>query len=178
MNILPTLHEPTSVDTGLVALTINGEELTTTPEHPFYELDAAPWLAVGARAGRWTPAGELKVGDHIQQADGTTGVVQSVVFEATEQVMYNMTVADTHTFFVGDGKWLVHNACGSASARDFIASHGISGDGATKKVIRLAQEMKENGFQNIPSVSVITHEGKLIVVDGHPSCCSSPIGTN
>jgi len=28
------------------------------------------------------------------------------------QRMYNLTVADAHTFFVGDGEWLVHN-CGS-----------------------------------------------------------------
>jgi guanyl-specific ribonuclease Sa len=25
--------------------------------------------------------------------------------------MYNLTVADAHTFFVGDGQWLVHNTC-------------------------------------------------------------------
>ena len=25
--------------------------------------------------------------------------------------MYNLTVAEAHTFFVGDGQWLVHNAC-------------------------------------------------------------------
>jgi hypothetical protein len=25
--------------------------------------------------------------------------------------MYNLTVAVAHTFFVGDGRWLVHNAC-------------------------------------------------------------------
>jgi hypothetical protein len=25
--------------------------------------------------------------------------------------MYNLTVAEAHTYFVGDGEWLVHNAC-------------------------------------------------------------------
>ncbi len=25
--------------------------------------------------------------------------------------MYNFTVATAHTYFVGDGQWLVHNAC-------------------------------------------------------------------
>ncbi|MCB0107996.1 MAG: hypothetical protein KDE53_18870, partial [Caldilineaceae bacterium] len=25
--------------------------------------------------------------------------------------MYNLTVAEAHTFFVGDGQWLVHNQC-------------------------------------------------------------------
>ena len=79
------------VDPVIVHLTINGETIATTPEHPFYELEGAPWLAVGEAEGRWTPAGELKAGDQIQQADGTTGVVQAVAFEATEQLMYNLT---------------------------------------------------------------------------------------
>lgn len=25
--------------------------------------------------------------------------------------MYHLTVAEAHTFFVGDGQWLVHNTC-------------------------------------------------------------------
>lgn len=28
-----------------------------------------------------------------------------------EQEMYNLTVEDAHTFFVGDEQWLVHNDC-------------------------------------------------------------------
>lgn len=97
-------------DPVIVHLTIDGETIETTPEHSFYAVASAPWLAAGENQGRWTPAGDLKAGDHIQQADGTTGVVQTVVFEATPQVMYNLTVAAAHTFFVGDGEWLVHNA--------------------------------------------------------------------
>lgn len=98
------------IDPVIIHLTINGETIATTPEHPFYERETAPWLAVGETEGRWTRAGELIAGDQIQQADGTTGVVQTIVFEATPQVMYNLTVAEAHTFFVGDGNWLVHNA--------------------------------------------------------------------
>ena len=154
------------VDATIVELTIDGETLETTAEHPFYVVADAPWLATGETQGRWVEAGDLQVGDAVQQADGTTGTVTAVAVVAQPQRMYNLTVADAHTFFVGDGEWLVHN-CGIASVRDFIPAHGIAGDGATKRVIRLAQEMKENGFQNIPAVSVISHEGKLILVDGH-----------
>lgn len=35
------------VDSVVVHLTINGETIETTPEHPFYERETAPWLAVG-----------------------------------------------------------------------------------------------------------------------------------
>lgn len=91
----------THVDLVVVHLTINGETIATRPEHPFYERETTPSLPVGETAGRWTLAGELKAGDQIQQADGTTGIVQTVVFEATDQLMYNLTVADVHTYVVG-----------------------------------------------------------------------------
>lgn len=78
-------------------------------------METAPWLAVGEADGRWTPAGELQVGDQIQQADGTTGVVQAIVFEVTDQLMYNLTVADAHTYVVGDGEWVATKALGCIS---------------------------------------------------------------
>ena len=41
-------------------------------------MGSAPWLTMGQMARRWVDAGELAVGDLIWQADGTTGVVESV----------------------------------------------------------------------------------------------------
>jgi len=52
-----------------------------------------------------------KVNQHIQQADGEHGAVLAVEFVPTTQRMYNLTVAEAHTFFVGDEDWLVH-ICG------------------------------------------------------------------
>ena len=88
------------LDPIIVELTIDGEVVWTTPEHPFYTAD-----------GDWEAVFELQVGEEIQQADGTTGVVEGVVYHARPQMMYNMTVATAHTYFVGDGQWLVHNSC-------------------------------------------------------------------
>jgi hypothetical protein len=84
--------------------------LTTTLDHPFYELEAAPWLAAGETRGCWTEAGDLELGDTVWQADGTTGTVQALTVVAQPQRMHNLTVAEAHTFFVGQGGWLVHNA--------------------------------------------------------------------
>jgi hypothetical protein len=97
------------LDPVLVTLTVEGETILTTPEHPFYELISAPGLAV--TQGEWTPVGELEVGDLVWQAAGSTGVVQAVEVTARSQVMYNLSVAEAHTFFVGNGLWLVHNQC-------------------------------------------------------------------
>jgi hypothetical protein len=57
----------------------------------------------------WVNAEDLKVGDDIGKADGSTGKVESITTEKTSQEMYNLTVDEAHTFFVGDGQWLVHN---------------------------------------------------------------------
>ncbi len=37
------------------------------------------------------------------------GTVESIAVVVDPQPMYNLTVDEAHTFFVGDGDWLVHN---------------------------------------------------------------------
>jgi RHS repeat-associated protein len=83
-----------------VNVTMGGELLETTPEHPFYTAD-----------NEWVAAGDLEVGDDLRRADGSYGEVQAIEFIHQPQVMYNLTVDEAHTFFVGDGQWLVHNTC-------------------------------------------------------------------
>ncbi len=81
-------------------LVTNGERLATTPEYPCYK---AEW--------GWIAAGELRAGMHVRKADGGWGVVRAVRVEQRAQRMYNLTVEKAHTFFVGEGRWLVHNSC-------------------------------------------------------------------
>nr|WP_044201226.1 polymorphic toxin-type HINT domain-containing protein [Oscillochloris trichoides] len=82
-----------------VRLTIDGETLETTPEHPFYVLLRG-----------WVAASDLQPGMAVRRADGSYGAVQAVALERQPQTMYNLTVAGAHTFFVGEEGWLVHNA--------------------------------------------------------------------
>ncbi|HXF83847.1 MAG TPA: polymorphic toxin-type HINT domain-containing protein [Anaerolineales bacterium] len=56
-------------------------------------------------------ANDLRTADKIRQADGTTGIVWLKWNIHKTQAMYNLTVDTAHTFFVGEGQWLVHNAC-------------------------------------------------------------------
>ncbi|HKP54738.1 MAG TPA: PA14 domain-containing protein [Chloroflexia bacterium] len=96
----PVLDVLVQEDPVIEYLTIDGEQLETTPEHPFYTQEE-----------RWIPAGDLWDGAHIRKADGSYGVVQSIQMVERVQEMYNLTVGQAHTFFVGDGQWLVHNQC-------------------------------------------------------------------
>ena len=42
----------------------------------------------------------------------------------TVQVMYNLEVAQDHTFVVGDGQWVVHNVCGTTPGGLRIGPYG------------------------------------------------------
>jgi hypothetical protein len=91
-------------DQQVILLTLEGEVLITTDEHPFLLAN-----------GEWADAGDLKIGMEIRQADGTTGRVQGVRVVRDAQPMYNLTVDVAHTFVVGDDQWVVHNTCGDAA---------------------------------------------------------------
>lgn len=78
---------------------ISGETIHTTPEHSFYTFDRG-----------WVQADDLKHGELVKGANGLYGVVQAITVISQPQVMYNLTIHDDHTFFVGRGQWLVHNS--------------------------------------------------------------------
>ena len=86
------------VDPTVTYVTIDGTEIETTPGHPFYV------------EGKWVLARELWLGAPVAAADGSTGTVEALASVERPQAMYNLTVAEAHTYFVGDGQWLVHNA--------------------------------------------------------------------
>jgi len=89
--------------------------LRTTPEHPFYTI-----------AGEWVEAENLTIGDLIWSLDGDYGTVEDIDLIQTQQPMYNLTVAEAHTFFVGDGDWLVHNIeCKWESGRPNAVNRGV-----------------------------------------------------
>jgi RHS repeat-associated protein len=94
----------THLDPVIEQITISDETIDTTPDHPFY---------VEGRG--WTPAGELQVGEFLHRADGTSAAVRAVSWDYRPRTMFNLTVAQAHTYFVGTGHWLVHNDCGNYS---------------------------------------------------------------
>ncbi|MCA9940053.1 MAG: hypothetical protein KC418_15540 [Anaerolineales bacterium] len=103
------------LDPIIVTLTIDGEEIETTPEHPFY-----------TAAGNWLPAAHLHIGDEIRTAAWGTGTVEAIHFAVAPQPMYNFTVATAHTYFVGEGQWLVHNVCGNKGIFDQLIDQGFA----------------------------------------------------
>ncbi len=88
------------LDSATETLTIAGEPIETTPTHPFFTAEQG-----------WVEAGQLWIGAHVRNADGGSGVVTGIAIRYQPAPMWDLTVDTAHTFFVGDGRWLVHN-CG------------------------------------------------------------------
>ena len=87
--------------TTLVHLTVNGEEIVTTVDHPFYVKNQG-----------FIKAGELIVGDELLDVNGNVLLVENFDVELTEKpvTVYNFQVDEFHTYHVGEiGVW-VHNA--------------------------------------------------------------------
>ncbi len=85
----------------LVHLTINGEEIITTFDHPFY-----------VKEHGFVNACELWIGAILLDSNGNILTVENTRLELAEKpvLVYNFQVEDYHTYHVGEcGVW-VHNA--------------------------------------------------------------------
>ena len=92
----------------LIDLTINGNVITTTPNHPFY----LPSYDV------WVTADSLQNNDLVLLYDGSYGYVQNAFsYECENTIVYNFTVENNHTYYVGDEGVLVHNDCTTITSK-------------------------------------------------------------
>lgn len=98
----------------LVRLIVNGEEILTTPEHPFYvphsvDERASDW---GLGSG-WLRAADLRAGDVLYLLDGSSAIVESVeqILLDVPVTVYNFEVEHFHSYFVSPSGLLVHNTC-------------------------------------------------------------------
>jgi RHS repeat-associated protein len=102
----------------LVDLRIEGDNSSLRPStsHPF-------WVERGDRPAVWLQAGDIVVGDRVEDKDGDWHTVTAVVAEAASATVYNFTVDKDHDYFVGDEGFLVHNApgdCGCGNLPSWI----------------------------------------------------------
>ena len=95
--------------TTLVHLTVNGEEIVTTVDHPFYVKNQG-----------FIKAGELIVGDELLDVNGNVLLVEKFNVELTDDSVkvYNFQVEDYHTYHVSGLGVLVHNAGDCSNLKD------------------------------------------------------------
>ncbi len=75
-------------------LDVEGKRIKTTGEHPFFE-----------QVKDWTNAQDLRIGDKLLTREGTWQIVTNIEDTNTYETVYNLRVADWHTYFVGDDNW-------------------------------------------------------------------------
>ncbi|MGO8751258.1 MAG: polymorphic toxin-type HINT domain-containing protein [Thermoguttaceae bacterium] len=88
---------------AVLELRVCGHLIKTTAEHPFY-----------VQGKGWTAAAELAPGDLFRSHDGRWNPVDSINPTGEVATVYNMRIAEYHTYFVGSAEWgfsvWAHNA--------------------------------------------------------------------
>ena len=105
--------------------TSDGETIDTTTNHPFYVEEKG-----------WVAAGDLKIGDVLVTAVGNKVEVTDLELEKLAEpiLVYNLEVADFHTYFVGEYGVLVHNYPGKSQTAngDSFGSYSIEFESGKK----------------------------------------------
>ncbi|WP_235946438.1 polymorphic toxin-type HINT domain-containing protein [Saccharibacillus alkalitolerans] len=91
---------------------VGDQEIESTYNHPF-------WV----EGKGWTYVKDLKVGDWLEQADGTKLKIEQIEREQRQARVYNMTVDEFHTHFVSDLSIWVHNTNDKACALGAIKNN-------------------------------------------------------
>jgi Pretoxin HINT domain len=100
----------------LLDLYVNGRTIRTTAEHPFWVRDRG-----------WVAAQQLEAGDELRALDGRWLKVDGLEGPKASETVYNMCVAEYHTYFIGDQIW------GFAVWSHNMGACNGSGDGAPNR---------------------------------------------
>ena len=106
----PIRRGPGSVVTGtfqhvsneVISVFVEGESepIGATSKHPFWSRDRNAFV----------PAGELRIGEELKTALGTSTRVTSIEIRAGPETVYGLEVAGEHVYQIADACLLVHNA--------------------------------------------------------------------
>ena len=150
----------------IIKIAANGEEFVTTPRHPFYVVN-------DDKFNGYTAAEYLSVGDCILTADGDYAIVTSVEKQTLNAPInvYNFTVEDNHSYYVGESAVLVHNAaCSTPSTPEGRAANIIDNldnakvteiggkpaieiNGVKYQGGRVWENRIQPGYQNLPTTT-------------------------
>ena len=101
----------------LVHITVNGEEIVSTVDHPYY-----------VKGKGFVKAADLCIGFELMDNNGNTLVVEQIFRETLHDEtvkVYNFQVDEYHTYYVGENSILVHNA------EDYIKANRVPLDKET-----------------------------------------------
>jgi YD repeat-containing protein len=169
----------------IITVGLADEEISATSGHPFWvhfgdHLDCRPAVSgLSLRGsspsgnGRWVQAGDLRTGDVLRTRHGVVEVSRTAAFSAAARV-FNLTVASLHTYAVGSGGILVHNACPNPNGKNGGLAHqagvadveaGIQSRGLTAE--REYRIETPGGAKSARYVDAVGKDGSGAVVEMH-----------
>ena len=127
-----------------ISLYTETEVIETTATHPFYTQDG------------WKDASELQTGDQIKTQNHENIEIKDTKFNYEPKKVYNFTVGNFHTYFVGLRAWLVHNAkkCVSKVVEQVI-------NWSTKSTKTFGHAFLKHGEKNLKKLIEIARQKKI-----------------
>lgn len=120
----PVLNTFTRQAEATVIIGYDGGSVEATTEHPFWVEDRG-----------WVPAAQLQPGDALSGRQGITCTVTALATRTGQQTVYNLEIAEFHTYHVAVGQLLVHNGCGIPAIRKVKKyEFHLDGQGRTTRV--------------------------------------------
>ena len=123
----------------LVHVTVNGEEIVCTTEHPFY-----------VHGKGWVAAKDLRIDDQVELLNGLVAYISCVEYETPAEPIkvYNFEVEGFHTYFVGSTCILVHNICSSKGTHNpKVAEAAKKGKRYACKLELWARSRERSGYK-------------------------------
>ena len=129
-------------------------KITATTKHPVWVVGKG-----------WTNAGDLKPGDRLRHTDGTTRRVLATNAYVQQRTVYNLTVANAHTYYVvaGGAPVLVHNSNGDCFGQPGKVVNSNMGHVDLERAQRAGFETVQDAQQGIRNL------GESIGAHGFPS---------
>ena len=156
----PVVRTMVTADQPLLAVELEDESgadetIEVTPPHPF-QVEGRGWVS----------AGDLAPGDEVLDADGGLLQVDGVISTGRTTTVYNLEVAEYHTYFVGHGGAWVHNECLPQALRNKLkrvkneiaagGNRGISGAVSPGDARKLGEAFVGPGFRT-------ANDGKVLI---------------
>ncbi len=122
-------------DGTVVSIEVGGETIRCTANHPFWVVDGealetrpvpdhcAP-TEPAEPCGRWVAAEDLEIGDVLTTRDGRNLPIAHLESTPAQIPIYNLHVANLHSFAVGKLEVLVHNSGGAAPSEVIRGPYG------------------------------------------------------
>ncbi len=138
----------------LVCIRTNNGIIRSTPEHPFYN----------PTSKRWMSAIDLEAGEKVLTSAGAHINIESInTFSPTNEIdVYNLTVSNNHTYYVGCDEILVHNTCDRITK---LRNKGVRN--AWKEEVKAVKNGTSRYNWTPEQIKELLTTGKVAGYDGH-----------